>query len=106
MGYEYGIFHKRKIYEKQLYLFHLYRLGVNLGLVSLKFFLVLILLYVRYAIKTLINRAYNISSTDIDFNNEFLKTFFQSNGYPLSLFHKYLKLFLTNTHEPVTTVSK
>ena len=38
MGYEYGIFHKRKIYEKQLYLFHLYRLGVNLGLVSLKFF--------------------------------------------------------------------
>ena len=61
--------------------------------------------------KTLIYRAYHISSSYINFNIEieFLKTFFQNNGYPLNLFHKCLKNFLANIYEPkppMTTVSK
>ena len=68
-------------------------------------------IYKINAIKTLIYRAFHISSSYINFNNEieFLKTFFQNNGYPLWLFYKYLKSFLKNIYEPktpMTTVPK
>ena len=69
------------------------------------------IIYKINAIKTLIHRAYHISSTYVNFNKEiyFLVNFFQSNGYPLKLFNKHLKSFLSSIFEPkppLSTVAK
>ena len=50
------------------------------------------------SIRTLINRAYNVCSSYIEFDLEmgFLKEYFLQNSYPGYLFHKILKSFLDN----------
>jgi len=61
--------------------------------------------------KTLINRAYNISSSFIKFHNEinFLKDYFLRNCFPLRLFEKQVSMYLNNIFKPklsVPTVNK
>ena len=53
------------------------------------------------AIKTLIYRAYNISSSFYNFHNEleFLKNFFKDNGYPCYLFYNCVNRFLSGVYE-------
>ena len=53
------------------------------------------------AIKTLLHRAYNISSSycNMHIEFEFLKTFFYNNGYPISLFNTHVKKFLSNKYK-------
>ena len=63
------------------------------------------------SIKTLIYRAYKLSSSYVNFHLEieFLSKFFQSNGFPVSTFHKQVKDFLNRMYSPqasVPTVSK
>ena len=47
-------------------------------------------------IKTLIHRAYNLSSSYLTFHQEidFLRKFFTNNGYPVTLFEKTCRNFL------------
>ena len=54
------------------------------------------------AIKTMLFRAFNISSSYTLFHNEvtFLKDFFHNNGFPTFLFQKYLKSFLNSIFNP------
>ena len=58
------------------------------------------LIYKISAIKTLIYRAYHISSSYINFHNEVekLKSFFVNNGYPSTLFQKITKDFLSKIY--------
>ena len=58
------------------------------------------LIYKISAIKTLIYRAYHISSSYINFHNEVekLKSFFINNGYPSTLFQKITKDFLSKIY--------
>ena len=65
------------------------------------------------AIKTLLHRAYSLSSSYLSFHKEleFLKSFFLSNGFNSSLFHRTVKHFLDNifhsrVHPPPPTVEK
>jgi len=60
-------------------------------------------LYKINSIKTLIHRAYNICSTWIQFDLEIqkLKEYFTNNGYPSSLFEKYVKRFLCEKVNPI-----
>ena len=53
-------------------------------------------------IKTLIYRAYHISSTFINFHKEidFLRNFFSINKFPTNLFNKHLRIFLNNIYKP------
>jgi len=53
------------------------------------------------AVKTLIHRAYNLSSSYINFNSEvnFLKSYFKNNLFPLRLFYKLLNNFVCNLYE-------
>ena len=55
-------------------------------------------------IKTLIYRAYHISSTYINFNKEitFLRNFFFINKFPINLFNLHLKKFLNNIYNPIS----
>ena len=62
-------------------------------------------------IKTLIHRAFHLTSNYINFHDEikYLQTFFFNNGYPRDLFLKTLKQFLNRIFSPKTphsTVSK
>ena len=52
------------------------------------------------SIKTLIYRAYHISSSYLNFHNEitFLKKFFYNNGYPTHLFDNLLNAFLNKVY--------
>ena len=52
------------------------------------------------AIKTLIYRAFNLTSNYIYFNNEviFLNKYFEKNAFPSNLFFNYLKKFLNNSY--------
>ena len=52
-------------------------------------------------IRTLLYRAYNISSTWQSFHNEvkFLANFFLNNGYPKDLFHRICKRFIDKLYE-------
>ena len=63
------------------------------------------------AIRTLLYRAYHLSSTYDYFHREidFLQNFFKTNGFSNNLFHKYVKRFLNDKFQPavlVPTVSK
>ena len=63
------------------------------------------------SIRTLLYRAYSLSSSWLDFHKEveFLRKYFQDNCYPKFLFQKYLRKFLTNKFHPtmpITTVPK
>ena len=53
-------------------------------------------------VRTLIFRAYNLSSTFLNFTNEinFLKNYFFDNGFPSDIFYKYVRLFLSNIYNP------
>jgi hypothetical protein len=57
------------------------------------------------SIKTLLSRAYKVSSDYISMHNEFefLRTFFTTNGYPLALVNSHIKKFLSNrfNEEPI-----
>ena len=69
------------------------------------------MLYKINAIRTLIFRAYALSSSYVNFTNEidFLKNYFFDNGFPCNLFYKYVRLFLSNVYNPrptITTVKK
>ena len=69
------------------------------------------MLYKINAVKTLIFRAYNLSSSYLSFNNEisFLKDYFHGNGFPSNTFYKQVRLFLSKIYNPtpvVTTVKK
>ena len=69
------------------------------------------MLYKINAVRTLIFRAYHLSSTYLNFTNEinFLKNYFFDNGFPSNIFYKYVRLFLTNIYNPnptSTTVRK
>ena len=57
-------------------------------------------------IKTLIHRAFYLTSNYINFHNEieYLQTFFFNNGYPKDLFSKILKTFLNNIFFPKTPI--
>ena len=54
--------------------------------------------YKTAAITTLLNRAYEVSSTPSLFQNEtcFLRKFFADNNYPVKMFNKALNAFLSN----------
>ena len=63
------------------------------------------------SIRTLLHRAYSLSSGWLNFHKEveFLREYFRENCYPKFLFDKYLKKFLNNKYQPVvptTTVPK
>ena len=63
------------------------------------------------AVKTLLHRAFSLSSSYELFHKEvkFLKQFFTNNGYPESLFHRLVKGFLNNKYQPrlpIPTVNK
>ena len=63
------------------------------------------------AVRTLLHRAFSLSSTYTLFHEEivFLKQYFINNGYHVDLFHKLVKQFLNNVYQPkakVPTVSK
>ena len=63
------------------------------------------------AIKTLVYRAYHISSTYTNFDREilFLKNFFYNNGFPSNLFFKHVKNFLNklyNSNPSIASVPK
>ena len=63
------------------------------------------------AIRTLLYRAYHLSSTYDYFHRvrDFLQNFFKTNGFSNNLFHKYVKRFLNDKFQPavlVPTVSK
>ena len=62
--------------------------------------------YKLNAIKTLIYRAYNLSSNYFDLHNEFnyLKDFFSNNGYPLQLVSKQINKFLNNIYNPKPSI--
>ena len=57
-------------------------------------------------IKTLIHRAFHLTSNYINFHNEieYLQTFFFNNGYPKHIFSKILKAFLNNIFSPKTPI--
>ena len=65
------------------------------------------MLYKINAIKTLIFRAYALSSTYVNFTNEidFLKNYFFDNGFPSNIFYKYVRLFLSNVYSPRPTIT-
>ena len=54
------------------------------------------------AIKTLVFRAYHLSSTycNFDFEVVFLKDFFKNNGFPIQLVNKVIKKFLHGIYHP------
>lgn len=54
------------------------------------------------SIKTLIHRAFHLSSSYLLFNSEieFLKAFFVKNCYPVHYFHTVLRNFLNSIHSP------
>ena len=58
------------------------------------------------SIRTLIHRAYHVSSTFSFFNKEisFLRDLYKNNGYPAHLLDKYVKLFLNNIFSPKTPI--
>jgi len=58
------------------------------------------------SITTLINRAFNICSTWIQFDDEikFLVNYFNSNGFPDNIFYKTLRSFLDNKLSPPTKI--
>ena len=64
-------------------------------------------IYKINAIKTLIHRAYHITSTFTGFHKEilFLENFFSNNGFPKSIFYKNVKSFLnklySNNPQPI-----
>ena len=59
------------------------------------------LIYKINAMRTLIYRAYHLSSTYLKFHLEinFLHTFFHNNGFPSNLFFKFVKQFLDKKYE-------
>ena len=65
------------------------------------------LLYKLNAVRTLIYRAYHLSSNYINFDNEinFLKTFFHNNCFPSHIIDTITKKFLTRIYHPVTTTT-
>ena len=56
-------------------------------------------------LKTLLHRAYHLSSNYSLFNDEIcnLKTFFEGNGYPLKVFESILRKFLNKVRRPIMT---
>ena len=54
------------------------------------------------SIKTLIHRAYNLTSTYSLFHDEvnFLKQYFINNGFTSHIFHKYVNRFLSDIYQP------
>ena len=69
------------------------------------------ILYKINTVRTMLFRAYNLSSSYLNFNNEinFLKNYFQDNGFPDDMFYKYVKRFLDKIYCPtpaMTTVKK
>jgi hypothetical protein len=58
--------------------------------------------YKMNSIRTLIHRAYKISSSFEFFHNEmlFLRSFFQINCFPAHLFERFLRNFLNNVFQP------
>ena len=65
------------------------------------------ILYKLNAVRTLIYRAYHLSSTYINFNNEikFLKTFFHNNCFPSHIIDTITKKFLSKIYNPTTTTT-
>ena len=59
-------------------------------------------IYKINTIKTLLYRCYHVCSTYINFSKEenFLKLFFTSNGFPLNLYYNQLRLFLSKIYNP------
>jgi hypothetical protein len=53
-------------------------------------------------VKTLLHRAYHLSSSYVTFTNElkFLESFFKNNGYPSFIFHKTVHKFLNTLYDP------
>jgi len=63
------------------------------------------------SLKTLLHRAYKVSSnfSVLHIELEFLKSFFTSNGYPIRLIERHINQFLSNSIQPpppVATVSQ
>ena len=58
--------------------------------------------YKTNAIQTLLHRAYTTCSTWLNINTEFtfLTTYFQQNGFPTHIIHKYIKIFRSNIQNP------
>ena len=59
------------------------------------------------SILTLLNRAYSVSSSWLNFHKEdnFLSRYFIDNCFPKFLFDKYLKSFLNNKLQPITPIT-
>ena len=77
---------------------------------GLSFFSYSPLKYKLAAIRTLLHRAYKLSSTLGSFDVEitFLRNYFKSNGFPSFLYDNCVRKYLSNIYEPkpiVTTVS-
>ena len=59
------------------------------------------------SLQTLIYRAYTTCSSWINFHVEltFLTNFFQQNGYPTNIIHKFIHRFLHNLHTPKSPIA-
>ena len=84
----------------------IYRKPTHTGL-GMSYFSFDDLKYKLNAIKTLIFRAFNLSSSYFSLHDEFnyLKEFFSNNGYPLQLVVKQINKFLSNIYSPKPLVS-
>ena len=84
----------------------IYRKSTHTGLAT-SYFSFIRHLYKINAMRTLIYRAYHLSSTYIQFSNEieYLQQMFTTNGYPLFLFQKYVNKFLHSVMNPPKTLA-
>lgn len=91
--------------DNQTFSTSIYRKPSYTGL-GLSFFSFLPLMYKISAIKTLIHRAYHLSSSYLNFSLEIenLKSYFTSNGYPEKLFDRCVSKFLNKIHNPSVPV--
>jgi hypothetical protein len=80
---------------------NIYRKQTFSGL-GLSFFSISPMLHKINSIRTLIYRAYHLCSTYKAFSDElnFLRNFFDANGYPLHLFDNLVSKFLNNIYSP------
>ena len=96
--------------SNQLFSSSVYRKPTFTGLAT-SFYSYCPIMFKINAIKTLLHRAYSVSSGYLNFTHEiaFLRLFFRNNGYPLFLFDNIVSKFLNSKYyssPPVATASK
>ena len=92
------------IFSTCLFQTSVFRKPSSTGL-GLSFFSFCLYIFKINPLKTLLHRAYHLSSNYSLFNDEicYLKTFFENNGYPLKVFEFILRKFLNKVRRPIMT---